>query len=59
MDANDDTYKPLYAQAAELKNVNYRGWHSNDYICKHITDYQIFPYQIIGKKHLVYQLLKH
>ena len=44
MDNNDDTYKPLYAQAAELKNVNYRGWHSNDYICKHITDYQIFPY---------------
>lgn len=29
---------------AEIKNVNYRGWHSNDYICKHITDYQIFPY---------------
>ena len=44
MAANDDQYKPLYAQAAELKNVNYRGWHSNDYICKHITDYQIFPY---------------
>ena len=44
MDLNDDTYKPLYAQAAELKNVNYRGWHSNDYICEHITDYQIFPY---------------
>ena len=43
-DANDDQYKPLYAQAAELKNVNYRGWHSNDYICEHITDYQIFPY---------------
>ena len=44
MDSNDDAYKPLYAQAAELKNVNYRGWHSNDYICEHITDYQIFPY---------------
>jgi len=44
MDLNDDTYKPLYAQAAELKNVNYRGWHSNNYICEHITDYQIFPY---------------
>jgi glycosyltransferase involved in cell wall biosynthesis len=44
MDNNDDTYKPLYAQAAELKNVNYRGWHNNDYICKHINDYQIFPY---------------
>ena len=44
MDLDDNTYKPLYAQAAELKNVNYRGWHSNDYICEHITDYQIFPY---------------
>ena len=44
MDANDDQYRPLYAQAAQLKNVNYRGWHSNDYICEHITDYQIFPY---------------
>ena len=44
LDANDDAYKPLYAQAAELKNVNYRGWHSNDYICEHMTDYQIFPY---------------
>ena len=44
MDANDDQYKSLYAQAAQLKNVNYRGWHSNDYICEHITDYQIFPY---------------
>jgi glycosyltransferase involved in cell wall biosynthesis len=44
MDANDDQYKSLYAQAAELKNVNYKGWHSNEYICEHITDYQIFPY---------------
>ena len=44
MNANDDQYKSLYAQAAQLKNVNYRGWHSNDYICEHITDYQIFPY---------------
>ena len=44
MDANDNLYKPLYAQAAELKNVNYKGWHSNEYICEHITDYQIFPY---------------
>ena len=44
MEANDDQYKSLYAQAAELKNVSYKGWHPNDYICKHITDYQIFPY---------------
>ena len=44
MEANDAQYKSLYAQAAELKNVSYKGWHPNDYICKHITDYQIFPY---------------
>jgi glycosyltransferase involved in cell wall biosynthesis len=43
-DQNDKLYKQLYAQAAELKNVNYKGWHENKYICEHITDYQIFPY---------------
>ena len=43
-DQNDKLYKQLYAQAAELKNVNYKGWHENKYICDHITDYQIFPY---------------
>ena len=43
-DQNDKLYKELYAQAAELKNVNYKGWHENKYICDHITDYQIFPY---------------
>ena len=58
MNANDDAYKSLYAQAAQLKNVNYRGWHSNDYICEHITDYQIFHIAITGKKHLAYQPLK-
>lgn len=42
--ANDDLYKPLYAQAAELSNVNYKGWHDNNYLTEHMTDYHIFPY---------------
>jgi len=43
-DKNDDMFKPLYAQAAELTNVNYLGWRDNDFILNNLTDYHIFPY---------------
>lgn len=47
---NEDQYQELYDQAHQLKNVNYKGYHSNDYICEHITDYHIFPYSNIWEE---------
>jgi len=49
-DKNDDTYKPLYAQCAEMPNVNYKGWHNNDFITSHLQEYQIFPYSNIWEE---------
>lgn len=47
---NDDQYRSLYDQAEQLPNVNYLGYHSNDFICEHITDYYIFPYSNIWEE---------
>jgi glycosyltransferase involved in cell wall biosynthesis len=47
---NDDEYKSLYNQAEKLKNVNYKGWHDNDYITKNISNYKIFPYSNIWEE---------
>jgi glycosyltransferase involved in cell wall biosynthesis len=41
---NDDQFKPLYEQAKQLPNVNYIGYETNEYILKHITDYDLYVY---------------
>mgnify|MGYP001235524877 CR=1 FL=1 len=47
---NDDLYKPLYDQAKILSNVNYKGFVSNEEICKNINNYQIFAYPNIWEE---------
>ena len=44
---NDDQFKPLYDQAKKLSNVNYIGYKSNEYILKHMTDYDLYVYPCI------------
>jgi glycosyltransferase involved in cell wall biosynthesis len=41
---NDNQFKPLYEQAKQLPNVNYIGYETNEYILKHITDYDLYVY---------------
>ena len=44
--ANKDT-EALFNQAKKLPNVNYIGYKPNEYILKHITDYDLFVYPSI------------
>ena len=44
---NDDQFKPLYDQAKKLANVNYIGYKPNEYILKHMTDYDLYVYPCI------------
>jgi glycosyltransferase involved in cell wall biosynthesis len=44
---NDDQFKPLYEQAKQLPNVNYIGYETNEYILKHMTDYDLYVYPSI------------
>jgi glycosyltransferase involved in cell wall biosynthesis len=44
---NDDQFKPLYDQAKKLSNVNYIGYKPNEYILKHMTDYDLYVYPCI------------
>ena len=44
---NDDQFKPLYAQAEKLPNVNYIGYKPNEYILEHMTDYDLYVYPSI------------
>ena len=44
---NDHEYRELYEQAKKLPNVNYIGYKPNEYILKHITDYDLFVYPSI------------
>ena len=44
---NDEQFKPLYEQAKKLSNVNYIGYKPNEYILKHITDYDLYVYPSI------------
>ena len=43
----EDEFKGLYDQAEKLDNVNYIGYKPNEYILKHITDYDLFVYPSI------------
>jgi len=49
-DQNDSQYQALYDQATKLKNVNYLGWHDNQYITNNINKYKIFPYSNIWEE---------
>jgi len=44
---NDNQFKPLYDQAKKLSNVNYIGYKPNEYILKHMTDYDLYVYPCI------------
>jgi glycosyltransferase involved in cell wall biosynthesis len=47
---NDDTYKPLYDQAKQLPNVNYKGYISNEDLMKQMYNYHIFAYPNIWEE---------
>jgi UDP-glucose:(glucosyl)LPS alpha-1,2-glucosyltransferase len=47
---NDKMYEGLYDQAKQLKNVNYIGYQSHDYILKHLQDYHIFAFPSIWEE---------
>ena len=47
---NDTMYQGLYDQAKQLKNVNYIGYQSHDYIINHLQDYHIFAFPSIWEE---------
>jgi len=47
---NDDIYKPLYNQAKQLPNVNYKGYISNENLMKEMYNYHIFAYPNIWEE---------
>jgi UDP-glucose:(glucosyl)LPS alpha-1,2-glucosyltransferase len=47
---NDDIYKPLYDQAKQLPNVNYKGYISNEDLMKEMYNYHIFAYPNIWEE---------
>jgi glycosyltransferase involved in cell wall biosynthesis len=47
---NDDIYKPLYDQAKQLPNVNYKGYISNKDLMKQMYNYHIFAYPNIWEE---------
>ena len=47
---NDDIYKPLYDQAKQLPNVNYKGYVSNQELMKQMYNYHIFAYPNIWEE---------
>ena len=46
-DHHKKEFEPLFEQAKELPNVNYIGYKPNEYILKHMTDYDLFVYPCI------------
>jgi len=44
------TYQPLFDQAEQLENVNYKGFASNDVIMANIQDYHLFVYPNIWEE---------
>lgn len=49
-EANLKTYEPLFDQAKQLKNVNYKGFVSNEELLKNINNYHIFAYPNIWEE---------
>ena len=49
-EANDKQWQELYQQAKDLKNVNYIGYKPNEYIKKHLHEYDIFAYPNIWEE---------
>lgn len=47
---NDELYKPLYDQAKQLPNVNYKGYISNEELMKQMYNYHIFAYPNIWEE---------
>ena len=47
---NDHTYKDLYEQANQLKNVNYKGYTSNEELISTMHRYHIFAYPNIWEE---------
>jgi UDP-glucose:(glucosyl)LPS alpha-1,2-glucosyltransferase len=47
---NDEMYKPLYEQAAQLKNVVYKGYATNQEILHNMKHYHIYAYPNIWEE---------
>ncbi len=58
MDKNDHNYTALYEQAKELKNVNYIGYKTNNYICENIHKYNMYVYPSIFEETSCISLLE-
>ena len=57
-EANDPTYQKLYDQAKKLPNVNYIGYKSNEYIKRHLKNYNMFVYPSIWEETFCISLLE-
>jgi glycosyltransferase involved in cell wall biosynthesis len=57
-DQNDKHYKPLYDQAAQLPNVNYIGYKSNEYIKENLHKYNMYAYPSIFEETFCISLLE-
>ena len=55
---NDDKYQDLYDQAKTLKNVNYLGYRSNDFILSKLPYYHMFAYPCIWEETSCISLLE-
>tara|TARA_R100001509_G_scaffold119085_2_gene73443 strand:+ start:698 stop:1627 length:930 start_codon:yes stop_codon:yes gene_type:complete len=55
---NDDKYQDLYDQAKTLKNVNYLGYRSNDFILSKLPYYHMFAYPSIWEETSCISLLE-
>ena len=49
-EANHKLYKPLFDQAEQLSNVNYKGFVSNEELLKNMYNYHIFTYPNIWEE---------
>ena len=57
-DANDKQYQALYDHAKKLPNVNYLGFRNNEWIKKHLKNYNMFVYPSIWEETFCISLLE-
>jgi len=57
-EANDKHYQKLYDQAKKLPNVNYIGYKNNEYIKRHLKNYNMFVYPSIWEETFCISLLE-
>jgi|TARA_E500000305_G_scaffold98967_1_gene90861 glycosyltransferase involved in cell wall biosynthesis len=57
-DAHEKKYQPLYDHAKKLPNVNYLGFRNNEWIKKHLKNYNMFVYPSIWEETFCISLLE-